>query len=202
MSERTFRAVVAAVLVAALVLVVLVTAATLYRPPPLPPSPSIATNPAPSPTATLFTGPVFEAPGVVSVGLISRGSSSDTALVLQFLESQDDAIQNAPGSFLVLLADHEGDASTVAFVGEPTVAAPGSLGATVAFAAPNVLIISILASDTLNIEPITITGLGISATPAAAIGPVVAKGSHFTGSLEGGLANDVLPSPGSVIELP
>ena len=100
------------------------------------------------------------------------------------------------------LADHAGDGSTVAFVGTPSVDAPGSLGATATLVAPNVLMVSIVASDTLNIEPITISGLGIRASSTAAIGSVTAELNGFTGSMATGAASNVLASPGSVIASP
>ena len=43
------------------------------------------------------------------------------------------------------------------------------------------------------------TGLGISASPEAALGSINATLGAFTGSLAGGVANVVLPSPGSVV---
>jgi len=207
MSERTFRAVVASVLVGALALAVVVAAAVfLPRSPEPSPSASIVTSPAPSPLRTLaptpIPGPAFAAPDVVSVGLISRGASSGKTLVLQFLESSADAMPAAPGSFRVTLADHAGDGSTVAFVGTPSVVAPGSLGVTATLVASNVLMVSIVASDTLNVELITIIGLGIGASSTAAIGPVNAELDGFAGSLATGAARNVLASPGSVIASP
>jgi hypothetical protein len=207
MSERTFRAVVAAVLVGALALAVVVAAAVL-GPHSAEPSPSVSataspvTTPTPSVPPTPVAGPVFAAPGVVSVGLVPRGASSGMTLVLRFLEPSDAAIPNGAGSFRVTLTDQAGDGSTVAFVGTPVVGAPGSLGATAALTAPNVLMVRIVASDTLNVEPITISGLGIKASSTAAVGPVHAVLSGFTGSLASGSANDSLASPGSVVSSP
>lgn len=206
MSERTFRGVVASVLVGAFALVVVV-AAVVFLPPSPGPSPSAsATIAAPGPTPivapTRIPGPVFATPDVVRVGQISRGASSGMTLTLHFVESSVDAIPDAPGSFRVTLADHAGDGSTVAFVGTPSVDAPGSLGATATLLTPNVLMVSIVASDTLNIEPITISGLGISASSTAAIGSVTAELNGFTGSMATGAASNVLASPGSVIASP
>lgn len=203
MSERTFRGVVAVVLVLALVLAVMVAAATLYRPSPTP-SPTISptsqpTNPTIA-TPTPFSGPVFKAPGVISVGLITRGSNSDATLVIEFVESQASAIPSGIGSFSVRLADSSGDPSTVAFTGTPTVDAPGSLGATATFTAPGVLLIEIVASDPLNIEPLTIKGIGLRADQSTATGPVSATADGFSGSLEGGLLDSRLASPGTVVD--
>jgi hypothetical protein len=210
MSERTFRAVVAAVLVGAIALAFVVVAAVLLqqgpRPSPGPSASASPTAPTPGPTAieppTPVPGPVFVAADVVSVGQISRGASSGRTLKLQFLEASADAIPNAAGSFQVTLTDHAGDGSTVAFAGTPSVIAPDSLGATVSLVAPNVLLVSIAASDPFNVELMTISGLGISASSTAAIGSMNAKLDGFTGALATGAASDVLASPGSVTASP
>jgi len=206
-SERTFRAVIASVLVGALVLAFIVVAASLDlgRPEPLR-GPSVVPSEEPTSeaveTAMLAAGPVFVDPGVVSVGLVSRGSDSAETLRLQFVELAVDAIPGAPGAFRVTLADHNGDETTVAFIGSPSVFAPGSLGASVTLPAPNVLLIAIEASDPFNIESITISGVGIGANPSAAIGPVIAEIGDFRGSLSGGSVGDRLPSPGTVTAQP
>ena len=214
MSERTFRAVIAAVLVGALALAAIVVIAVLPPRAPEPsPGPSVATSgtlgptetstptptqtPVPTPTPT--PPPVFATVEVTGVGQILRGSSSAKTLVLQFTESGDAAIPDAPGTFWVTLTDSGGDGSTVAFEGVPVLAGPDSLGATAALAAPNVLQISIAASDIHNVEPIRITGLGISTSSTAAVGALRAELSHFTGSLAGGAPSNVLASPGTVI---
>ena len=134
---------------------------------------------------------------MISVGLVARGSDSGETLVIEFVEPRADAIPDAPGSFQVSLADQAGDTSTIAFVGEPSVSAPGSLGVTVALAGPNVLQIDILASDTVNIESVTITGVGLHADKAAALGPITARASGFAGSLGPGIAADSMASAGN-----
>jgi hypothetical protein len=205
MSETTFRAVVAAVLVGALALAVVVTVVTLLPAPapiPSPPVvPSASPSPRASPSATPIPGPVFETPGVVGVGRVARGSQSAAALVLEFVESRIDAIPDAPGSFVVTLTDRDGDGSTVGFSGTPSVSAPGSLGVTVGVAG-NVLTIEIGASDQLNIEPITISGLGITANATAAVGPLALEFSGFSGSLSTGTTVGDPGSPGNVIQGP
>jgi hypothetical protein len=202
-SESAFRAVVAAVLVGALALATVLAVAILNTPAPEPsPRPSQVAHPSPTASQsnppTAFAGPAFDAPGVVAVGLVARGSSSSLALRLDLVEADEGAIPNGPGSFRVTLLDSAGSGTTVAFVGVPSVFAPGSLGVDVALAAPNVLLLTIEASDPLNVEPITISGLGISATSAAAVGPVAAEAGGFTGSLDRALARTTLPSPGTV----
>jgi len=206
MSESSFRAVVAAVLVGALALALALATVTLLPSPEPTTSPSVAPSSSPSlrasPEATPIPGPVFETPGVVGVGQIARGSQSAETLVLEFVEPRIDAISNAPGSFRVTLTDQSGEGSTVAFTGTPSVLAPGSLGATVGRPAANVLTIEILASDRFNIESITITDLGISASPRAVVGPLVLDFSSFAGSLSAGTVAGDPGSPGTVIERP
>jgi hypothetical protein len=207
MSERAFRAVVASVLVGALALAVIV-ASTIFllRSPGPSPSASVANStafgPTGTPAPTPIPVPVFAATDVIGVGQIPRGGASGKTLVLHFLESSLDAIPNAAGSFQVTLTDHAGDGTTVAFVGTPSVAAPGSLGATARLVAANVLLVSIAGSDTRNVEPISISGLGVSASATAAIGSVNAAVADFTGSLASGIASTVVASPGTVIASP
>lgn len=212
MSERTFRVVISSLLAGALVLAVIVVIAFL---PPRPPQPAPSLPPAtggpigltetppptppPVPTQTATPAPVFATVQVSGVGQIVQGRSSPETLVLQLTESSDAAIPDAPGSFWVTLTDHAGDGSTVAFGGAPVFAGPDSLGATAALVAPNILQISIVASDVHNVESIRITGLGISASSGAAVGAIHGELSHFTGSLAGGATSNVLASPGVVI---
>ena len=203
MSERTFRAAVAGVLVGALALAVVVVLA-VFQPPSTSPLPTLESLPAQRPTTVATSTPtptpghVFGDVGVTPVGRVPRGGASGATLVLRFVESSVDAIPAAVGSLTVTLADSGGSGTTLAFSGTPALDAPGSLGAKVGLIAGNVLLISIRGSDSLNIEPITITGLGIRATPGAALGPITATLGDFTGSLVGGVANAVLLSPGTV----
>lgn len=200
MTEATFRTVVASVLVAALALAVVVTLVVLRPPSPEPaPSASPAAPPTAAPTPTPPPQHVFEDIGVTGVGTIPRGRSSGNTLVLRFMEPSPDAIPDGAGSFLVTLTDHVGDGTTVGFTGTASIDAPGSLGVIADLVANNVLKISIEASDRFNVEPITITGLGISASSTATLGSIDAVLGGFTGSLAAGVANDALPSPGTVI---
>jgi len=142
---------------------------------------------------------VFEEVGVTAVGSVPRGGASGTTLVLRFMEPSADAIPDAAGSFTVTLSDEAGAGTTLAFMGTPSIDAPGSLGASAELVAGNVLRISIVASDRVNVEPITVTGLGISASADAALGPISATLGGFSGSLAGGVANVVVPSLGTVV---
>ena len=199
MSERAFRAVIASVLVGALALAAVVVFASLPSPAPTPaptatPRPTLIATATPTPTSRLVFGDV----GVTPVGIVHRGGASGGTLVLRFVETGVDAIPNAAGSLTVTLEDSAGTGTTLEFTGVPAFDAPGSLGVTARFVAGNVLQISILGADLRNIEPITITGLGIRATPDAARGPITATLGDFSGSLVGGVANAVLLSPGTV----
>jgi hypothetical protein len=136
------------------------------------------------------------------LGDIAQGATSETGLVLQFLETSAAAIAAGPGSFQVTLTDHAGLPDTVAFTGTPSVGGPGSLAAIAAFAAPNVLTISIVDSDSFNIEQMTISGLGIRASPTAAIGAINAIVNGCAGSLIGCTTTNVLASPGNVVAVP
>jgi hypothetical protein len=204
MSEGAFRAVVASVLVGAFALAVVIAVAVLRPASPVPePSATIETSLLPQPTPSIaptrVSGPVFRA-SVIGVGQISRGSSGNP-LVLQFLEVGVDAIPSTVGSFRVTLTDDAGDGSTVGFVGTPSVQAPGSLGATVARLAPNVLLVSILGADPNNVELLSIRGLGISASATAALGALRIHLDQFSGSLVTGAKGSSL-SPGTVVASP
>ena len=159
------------------------------------PTPQPTAAPTPQPTAAQ---PAFGTVTIAGVVTIQRGGSSGPTLTLSFNEASVASIGRGPGSFEVTLSDSAGSASTVSFIGTPSTArSPGSLGAS-ASVSGNVLTVEILDSDTLNIEPIIVTGLGIAASSAAAPGPIVATMGGFTGSLAGGAINVVLTSPGSV----
>jgi hypothetical protein len=205
MSERTFRAVVAVVLVGALALAAVVVFVSVSSPS-LSPAPTAARTATPTPTLvvtpTPTPGPVFGNVAVSPVGSIPRGGSSASTLVLRFVESSVDAIPNSPGSLTLTLADAAAVGTTLAFAGTPALDAPDSLGVTAELVAGNTLKISIRGADSRNIEPITITGLGIRATPDAALGPITATLGDFSGSLAGGVANAVLFSPGTVVAGP
>ena len=204
MSERTFRAVVAGVLVGALVLAMVVVFAFMQPPSPspapgpsasLPASPTLAATPSPTPSP----GVVFGVVGVSPVGNIPRGGVSPATFSLHVVESKADAIGAAPGSFTLTLADGSGAGTPLAFAGTPSVDAPGWMGVKAEVVGGNVLKISIAMSDRTLLEQFTVSGLGISATAGAALGPITATVGDFTGSLAGGVANAVLTSPGTVV---
>ena len=146
--------------------------------------------------------PAFASVTVTGVGAIQRAGASSDTLVLSFAEAGAAAFARGAGSFEVTISDHAGSGSTVRFTGSPSTArSPGSLGATATISA-NVLTISILDSDTVNIEPIIVTGIGIAPSSAAALGSIDAAMGGFTGSLAGGATSHVLVSPGAVVAGP
>jgi hypothetical protein len=155
--------------------------------------------PTPQPTPLPTAAPLaFASVTVAGVGMIQRAGASGPALTLSFNEASVAAFGPGPGSFEVKLTDSAGSTTAVTFTGAPSTAkSPGSLGAS-ASVSGNVLTVRILDSDTVNIEPIIVTGLGITASSTAAPGAIGATMGGFTGSLAGGAANDILASPGSV----
>lgn len=152
-------------------------------------------TPPPPTRPPVALGPV----DVSGVGDITQGGESENELTLHFTEPTQAAIGGGPGSFQVTLTDHAGLSETIRFAGTPSIDVPGSLGATATLSGPNVLRVDIVDSDSFNVEPITISGLRIKASPTAALGSINAVVSGCTGSLAGCTATNVLASPGSVV---
>jgi hypothetical protein len=205
MSERTFRAVVAAVLVGALALAAVVVFVGLSSPSPSPAPTAVRTatpRPTPVATSTPTPGPVFGEVQVSAVGSIPRGGTSPTSFALHAIESRKDAIAAAPGSFTLTLTDSSGAGTTLALTGTPSVDAPGWMGVKAEVVGGNTLRISVAMSDLTLLEQFTVSGLGIRATPGAALGPISATLEDFTGSLAGGVAKRVLASPGTIVAGP
>ncbi|MGO9179826.1 MAG: hypothetical protein ACLQBX_08670 [Candidatus Limnocylindrales bacterium] len=164
------------------------------------PTPSPATSASTSSLATSAPTPsvALARVTVTGVGAIRRGGSSPDTLAFSFIEAGASAFGRGPGSFDVTILDHAGSDLTLRFTGTPSAAkSPGSLGATATIIA-DVLTIRILDSDPYHVEPIIVTGIGIAASPTAAIGPIFATMGSFTGSLAGGATNDVVASPAVV----
>ena len=153
--------------------------------------------PTPEPSRPpVALGPV----SVIGVGDLAQGGTSKETLVLEFTEASPAAIATGSGSFQVTLTDQAGRTDTISFTGTPEVrGAPDSLGASVVLNSPNGLTVTIADSDVANLEPFTIAGLGIKASPTAAIGPINAVIGGCTGSLVGCAASTVLPAPGNVV---
>lgn len=162
-----------------------------------------ADNPTPPTPPKPTRPPVALAPvEVTGVGDVAQGGASEPDLVLQFTEISPASIAPGPGTFQVTLTDHLGLRETVSFTGTPSVSGPGSLGATATLTAGNVLTVGIVDSDTVNIEQMTITGLGISTAPTAALGSINAIIGPCAGSMAGCTATNVLASPGNVVAAP
>ena len=157
-------------------------------------------DPSPSPPTRppLALGPVE----LTSVGAVPRAGVSPASLVLRFTEVAPATILGGPGLVQVTLTDQAGTPGTVSFTGIPSILAPGSLGVTATLTRPNVLTVSIVDSDPLNIESIALEDLAISASSEAALGPINAIVSACTGSLDGCTESNVLPSPGEVVAGP
>ena len=157
----------------------------------------VACSPSPSPSPS--PPPVAFLPIEVSgVGAIAPGRTSAGGLVLRLTEAGVDTIARGPGTMVVTLSDQTGRGGTVGIVGTPSIDAPGSLGITAILTATNVLEISIVDSDPLNIEPVTIAGLRLSASQDAAPGAIRETITACTGSLAGCAPSRELPSPGTV----
>jgi hypothetical protein len=158
-----------------------------------------ACSPGPTPSLPsrmpVALGPI----ALTGVGDVQQGGASAETIVIRVTEVGPATITAGAGSFQVTLTDHAGLPDTVSFTGTPTASGPGSLGVTAALTRANVLTVEIVDSDTLNIEPITIEGLGVRALSSAAIGPVNAVLGGCAGSLAGCAATNVLPSPASVV---
>jgi hypothetical protein len=139
--------------------------------------------------------PAIASTSVISAGNVLPGGTSAGTASFTLTENAVAAFPNATGSLVVTITDNLGG-STVHFIGTPVVSAPGSLGATAALGAGgSSFIVTTLASDTINVEPITVSGLHISADAGAAAGPVRAA---MSGSLVGGIISPTATATGIV----
>ena len=157
-------------------------------------------NPAPTPappSAAIALEPIE----VIGVGNVQPGATSEGPVVIRVTELEPASIPRGPGVFELVLTDSAGGADAVSFWGSPTVAAPGSLGATAVLTRNNVLTVEIVDSDTFNIEQLTIEGLQLRASESAPAGALRLRVGACSGSLAGCTADPVLPSPGTVAAL-
>lgn len=132
--------------------------------------------------AWITATPAVASTSVASAGSVLPGKTSAGTAAFTFTENSIGAFPNADGTLTVTIAD-SASASTVHFSGTPVVSAPGSLGATAALGSGGTsFTVSIVGSDTTNIEQITISGLRIAADAGAAGGAI---GATLAGTLAG-----------------
>jgi hypothetical protein len=146
--------------------------------------------------AAIAVAPVLGSTSVTSAGSVLPGGTSAGAASFTLTENAIAAFPNASGSVTVTITDSS-SAPTVRFSGTPVLSAPGSLGATVSVGS-NAFTVNIAGADNSNIEPITVSGLRITALAGAAAGPIKAA---MTGSLVGGIVSATAIATGTVQSL-
>ena len=145
---------------------------------------------------------------VTSAGNVPRGGTSATTASFVFTESSAACIPDAAAQFTVTIAPAAPGAGTVTFSGTPVVSAPGSLGVAVDVTG-SVITVDIDASDTANVESISISGLSIKASTTATLGAITATyadvvGANLScwqagGTASGTIATGIGPGATSVI---
>lgn len=151
----------------------------------------VPTPSAPPPVALL---PVE----ITGVGAFPPGRTSLAGMTIRLTEADVGTIGLGEGTLAITFTDAAGAMDAISLTGTPAVFAPGSLGITASLPARNVLLLSIVDSDPLNIEPVTISNLRLAAADAAAPGAIRATITECTGSLAGCAAERELASPGTV----
>lgn len=153
--------------------------------------------------ATLLAGlgtvagavPALASTSVVSAGSVLPGGSSVGTASFTLTESSVGGFPDASGTLVVTIAD-SASGSTVHFSGTPVLSAPGSLGATVALGPSGTsFVVTTAGADIANIEPITVSGLRISADVGAATGLISAV---MSGSLVAGILSPTTTASGIV----
>ncbi|MHB8673238.1 MAG: hypothetical protein ACYDAK_06110 [Candidatus Limnocylindrales bacterium] len=143
--------------------------------------------------AAIAATPALASTSVTSAGSMSPGTTSVGTASFTLTENSVNGFPNASGTVTVTITD-SASASTVHFSGTPVLSAPGSLGATVALGpAGTSFTVTTRGADNLNIEPITVSGLRISADVGAALGPIKAA---MSGSLVGGIISPTTTATG------
>ncbi len=120
--------------------------------------------------ATVAAPAAFASTTVVSAGSIAAGSTSTGTASFTFTENTITSF-TGPGTLTVTILDANSQ-NTLTFSGG-VLAAPGSLGATLAVSG-NTFTVTTTGNDNNNIEQITVSGLKIAATTAAATGGIIA----------------------------
>jgi hypothetical protein len=153
--------------------------------------------------ATLFAAlvtvigaiPALASTSVTSAGNVLPGGPSAGTASFTLTENSVSGFANASGTLVVTITD-SANASTVLFSGTPVLSAPGSLGATVALGpAGTSFVVTTGGADNANIEPITVSGLRISADVGAATGPIKAV---MSGSLVAGILSPTTTASGII----
>jgi hypothetical protein len=160
---------------------------------------AVRCSPTPPPTPSLPPAALLPVE-VTGVGAIPPGRTSLPTMTIRLTEADVATIARGEGSLVITFTDSAGAGDSIGLIGEPAVSAPGSLGVTAGLSRPSVIVLSIVDSDPLNIEQVTISNLRLSASAAAAAGPIRATITECTGSLAGCAPERELASPGTVGE--
>ena len=145
--------------------------------------------------AAIVAVPALASTSGTSAGNVLPGGSSAGTASFTLTENAVNGFSNAGGTLVVTITDTLG-ASTVHFTGVPVLSAPGSLGATVALGSAGTSFnVATVGADNTNIEPITVSGLYISADAGAAAGPIKAA---MSGSLVGAIISPTATATGTV----
>ena len=146
----------------------------------------------------IAAGPALASTSVTSAGNILPGGSSAGTASFTLTENSVSGFANTSGTLVVTITD-SANASTVHFSGTPILSAPGSLGATATLSpAGTSFVVTTDGADNANIEPITVSGLRISADIGAATGPIKAV---MSGSLVAGILSPTTTASG-IIQTP
>ena len=141
----------------------------------------------------IVAAPALASTSVTSAGSMLPGSTSVGTASFTLTENSVNGFPNASGTLIVTISD-SASASTVHFSGTPVLSAPGSLGAAVALGpAATSFVVTTLGADNGNVEPITVSGLRISADGGAAAGPIKAA---MSGSLVAGILSPTTTASG------
>jgi hypothetical protein len=139
--------------------------------------------------------PALASTSATSAGNVLPGGSSAGTASFTLTENSVSGFANASGTLVVTITD-SANASTVHFTGTPVLSAPGSLGATVTLGpAGTSFVVTTSGADNANIEPITVSGLRISADIGAATGPIKAV---MSGSLVAGILSPTTSASGII----
>ena len=145
--------------------------------------------------AAIGVVPALASTSVTSAGSVLPGGASAGTASFTLTETTASGFPNASGTLTVTIAD-SASAPTVHFSGTAVLSAPGSLGATLLLV-PGATSFTVTTSgaDNSNVEPITVSGLRISADSGAAAGAIKAA---MSGSLAGAIISPTATASGTV----